>query len=128
MNRTSRFPGASESETAIADDDNRLRVSDRARSRILGILQERRMEGTWVRLFAETGSLDHPIELALAIDEKRPGDQPIADDLLSLVADGESVRALAGLVLDYEESMAFHGFTLCRERLERSCAPSDFAE
>lgn len=119
-----------------AKDTNLLRISDRARSRILGILEEHRRsqtsprsrrgsEGEWVRLFAEAGPLERHIELAIAIDEKRPGDRPIADDALPLVADGESLRALEGLILDYEESMAFRGFTLCRER---SCAPPDFGE
>ncbi len=122
-----------------AEGTNRLRVSDRARSRILGILEERRKDGLEaggkpalsVRIFAEAASTPTPdeisrrIELALAIDEKRPGDESIADEALPLVADGESVRALEGLVLDYEESMAFHGFTLTRGR---SCVPPDFAE
>lgn len=111
------------------DGKKRLRVSDRARSRILGILEDRRKQGPkdqmCVRLFAETGSLDRRVELALAIDETRPGDEAVADDVLPLVADGESLRSLEDLVLDYEESMAFHGFTLFRER---SCTPPDFAE
>jgi Fe-S cluster assembly iron-binding protein IscA len=127
----------------IAETTNRLRVSDRARSRILGILEERRKEdredgleadrkpGLSVRLFAEIPSTHAPdeisrrIELALAIDERRPGDESFADEALPLVADGESLRALEGLILDYEESMAFHGFTLSRHR---SCVPPDFAE
>jgi Fe-S cluster assembly iron-binding protein IscA len=103
----------------------RVLVSDRARSRILGILEERRSEGAWVRLFAEHGSRERSVELALAVDERRPGDRPITDDPLPILADDESLRALDGLTLDYEESMAFHGFTL---RRERSCALPDFAE
>jgi len=60
-------------------------------------------------------------QYALALDEKRDGDQIFEDHGIRLIVDGESLQYVDGSVVDYTESLMGAGFEVKNPNVVAAC-------
>jgi len=90
-----------------------LRITDEARIRILGALEQQEPAKTALRLEATTnGTAEFVYGMRLVgDDDRRPDDVVVESNGVTVLSDPGSARNLEGVTIDYEEGVLRNGFS-----------------
>jgi iron-sulfur cluster assembly protein len=98
-----------------------IKVTDSARTKAIGLMQEDGIENGFIRVGVEGGGCSG-LQYKMTFDtELRPEDKVFEDKGIKIVVDNKSLLYLVGTELDYSGGLNGKGFTFSNPNASRTC-------
>lgn len=97
-------------------------ATQEARQKLIEYLETNTIDSA-VRVFASPGGCSG-VSLAMALDEKRPGDKEFTHDGLTFLIEKQLLVKSGGIKIDYVEQGMKSGFIVTSEKPLNDCAPA----
>ena len=100
--------------------DMSITITDKAKDEFLRLRNLEGKDDVALRLYVEGGGCSG-LSYGMIFDEKRDGDVQIWFDKLEVVVDNISIVYLAGIEIDFDESLTGGGFKMKNPNAKHSC-------